>query len=86
MTLYIKKIFQFQNDWTISIYCSLNINSQIHKPPDLHQFIVQLQSKLTDISPDSSFSKQRQIIDYFKPVSTVPGGDFGTRNRSKHKM
>ena len=48
--------------------------------PELHTFIVPLQSKLTDVFLDSNASKQRQIIDYFKPVSGVPGGDFTTVN------
>ncbi|CAF1389307.1 unnamed protein product [Rotaria sordida] len=34
--------------------------------PDLHSFIIQLQSKLTDALLDSSLSKQRSITDYFK--------------------
>ena len=48
--------------------------------PERQTFIVQLQSKLTDVFLDSNASKQRQIIDYFKPVSGVPGGDFRTVN------
>lgn len=34
--------------------------------PDLHPFITQLQSRLTDAFLDSNLSKQRSILDYFK--------------------
>jgi len=33
---------------------------------ELHSFIIQLQSKLTDVLSDSNMSKQRSIHDYFK--------------------
>ena len=38
----------------------------------------QLQSKRANVFLDSNSSKQPQIIDYFKPVSQVPGKDLGT--------
>ncbi|CAF3999186.1 unnamed protein product [Rotaria sordida] len=34
--------------------------------PELHPFITQLQSKLTDVFLDSNSSKQRSILEYFK--------------------
>ncbi|CAF2100518.1 unnamed protein product [Rotaria magnacalcarata] len=37
--------------------------------PELHSFIIELQSKLTDALLDSTLSKQRPILDYFKYVS-----------------
>ena len=36
--------------------------------PELHLFITQLQSKLTDIYLDSKFSKQKSIKDFFDPI------------------
>ena len=41
--------------------------------PELHSFILQLQSKLTDALLDMKVSKQRSICDYFKyiPASTA---------------
>jgi hypothetical protein len=46
--------------------------------PDLHSFINQLQSRLTDILLDSTSSKQKSIFDYFKSVPTA-----GTSNPRK---
>jgi hypothetical protein len=34
--------------------------------PELHSYVMQLQSKLTDILLDSNLSKQRSILDYFQ--------------------
>ncbi|CAF1661367.1 unnamed protein product [Rotaria magnacalcarata] len=36
--------------------------------PELHLFIIELQSKLTDTLLDSNLSKQRSVLDYFKYV------------------
>jgi len=44
--------------------------------PELHLFINQLQSKLTDALLDSNLSKQRSICDYFKYIPAVPSGDL----------
>ncbi len=40
--------------------------------PELHPFIIQLQSKLTDVLLDSNLSKQKSILDYFKCIPVVP--------------
>ncbi|CAF1013162.1 unnamed protein product [Adineta ricciae] len=40
--------------------------------PELHPFIIQLQSKLTDAFLDSNLSKQKSIFDYFKCTSVGP--------------
>ena len=37
--------------------------------PEIHPFIIQLQSKLTDVLLDSQVSKQKSIFDYFKTVN-----------------
>ena len=39
--------------------------------PELHPFIIHLQSKLTDVLLDSNISKQKSICDYFKHISVV---------------
>ena len=43
--------------------------------PELHPFVIQLQSKLTDVLLDSNISKQKSICDYFKPISVVSTKD-----------
>ena len=40
--------------------------------PELHPFINQLQSKLTDILLDSNLSKQKSIFDYFQSAHRSP--------------
>ena len=40
--------------------------------PELHTFINQLQSKLTDILLDSNLSKQKSIFDYFQSAHRSP--------------
>ena len=40
--------------------------------PELHPFINQLQSKLTDILLDSNLSKQKSIFDYFQSANWSP--------------
>ena len=75
-----ERVFRIVNSEPLEIERRLRLRSNTQQPK-LYIFIVQLQSKLTDAFLDSNFSKQRQIIDYFKPVSGVPGGDFGTTNR-----
>jgi hypothetical protein len=37
--------------------------------PELHPFITQLESKVTDIFLESNSSKQRSILEYFKSAS-----------------
>ena len=39
---------------------------------ELHQFIIQLQSRLTDAFLDSNVSKQSSILDYFKCLPIEP--------------
>jgi len=38
--------------------------------PELHPFIIQLQSKLTDVLLDSNLLKQKSILDHFKCLPT----------------
>ncbi|CAF3775211.1 unnamed protein product [Rotaria sp. Silwood1] len=40
----------------------------ITQQPELHLYVMQLQSKLIDVYLDSNISKQRSIRDFFKPV------------------
>ncbi len=48
--------------------------------PELHPFLMQLQSKLTDVLLNSNISKQRSIYDYFKSMPLETGVDLGTSN------
>ena len=47
------------------LVCRLRLFSTMQQP-ELHSFIIQLQSKLTDVLLDSRLSKQRSITDYLK--------------------
>ena len=75
-----ERCLSYRDSESLEIVRRLRLFSNTQQP-ELHMFIVQLQSKLTDVFLDSNASTQRQIIDYFKPVSGVPGRDFGTPNR-----
>jgi len=49
---------------SLAMVCRLHLLSTTQQS-QLHSFIIQLQSKLTDVLLDSNMSKQRSIHDYF---------------------